>query len=51
MQSCFEEGKCANSCVHEYKYLIYSAGTTLSMCIVVFEEKEILTRTNIMKSP
>ena len=23
--SVLEEGKCANSCVHEYKYLIYNS--------------------------
>jgi len=36
--SVLEEGKCANSCVHEYKYLISN-----SLCIQYLKKKEMLT--------
>ena len=48
---CFEEGKCTNSRVHEYKqlliYIFTLQGITLSKCFAEFEEKEIYTATNM----
>ena len=49
--SVFEEGKCTNSRVHEYKqlliYIFTLQGITLSKCFAEFEEKEIYTATNM----